>query len=161
MLVRRSQLPLSHLLGTLIAVFFERLPESVELSPESLRLRLRTQRLIGPPVRYTVEQARSWRSADIDEVAAKALADATVPGVLCGVLRVQADESWDGDPKALSGERAWRVFLDCDSFWVGLTKWTMESFSFKEALAPPLKEEIHILGTVLGWLRAPGRSGKG
>lgn len=145
-----------NLLDCLVAVFYEHLPNLRELSPEASRFHLRNKRPIAPTITYELDQLRASVDWTLNELADKCLMEATAPGVLFGTLRVQSDERWNGDFNDLSGGRPWRLLLDCGATWNGLTDWSTERFPFDGTLAPHASLGVHVLGPVVGWLRAPG-----
>ena len=149
------------LLAARVAVFFESLPVSRDLSPEAWQRR--------PPARLFTGQdqlenelnlpegpaARAELERRQDELAQKCLLEASAPGVLFGTLRLQSDESWDGDLNKLRDTRPWRFILDCGATRVGLTDWTVDPLAFSGASAPRANPGIHLLGVIVGWLVAP------
>jgi hypothetical protein len=102
--------------------------------------------------RSEYELARAKKS---ELLALKCLRDAIAPGVLFGKLRVRSDESWDGDLNCLGSEHPWRLVLDCGATWNGLTDWSTDKIPLSRALMPRAGSGIHILGAVIGWIRAP------
>jgi hypothetical protein len=163
----RDELPfqgLALLLDRLVAVFYENLPVLRELSPAGARFAVRGRTLTD---RDRAEQelnrerdprVRAERDKKNEELGRKCGKEAAAPGVLFGKLRVQSDESWDGDFNYLSGGRPWRLVLDCGSTWNGLTDWSVEKFPFDETLTPRPESGIHVLGAVIGWLDAPAQT---
>jgi transcriptional regulator with XRE-family HTH domain len=151
----REELPfqgLALLLDRLVAVFYENLPNQRELSPGAMRHSRRER-----PSEDRDGMRAEQRKED-GELARKRSPEGRVPGVLFGTLRVQSDESWNGDFNYLSGGHPWRLLLDCGSTWNGLTDWSTEKFLFDKTLTSRLGSGIHVLGGVIGWLRAPGEA---
>lgn len=151
------------LLDCLVAVFYENLPLSRELSPDAARQR-KPGRLLADRDRFEIELnrqrdplLRAEEERKDDELFAKCFASATVPGVLFGKLRIQSDENWDRDYNRLVGGLPWRLILDCGATWNGLTDWSTEKLQLDETLAQRVNAGIHVFGFVIGWLRAPGR----
>ena len=151
-------LSLENLLGCSVAALYKSMPNERELSPDAARWRSQNRHLIGPTVEYDLKHLRSQITPAEEKQGKKHLADATSPGILLGTLRVQSDESWTGNLNDLDGERPWRLVLDCGGTWNGLTDWSTDEFPWG-ALRVRLREGITVLGTVIGWLRAPGAAG--
>ena len=144
------------LLDCLVAVFFESMPNEREPSPDAARWLSRNRRWIGPTVEYDLKTLRSGITPEPGEQAEKYLVDARGPGVLFGTLRVQSLENWDGDFDRLGRDYPWRLVLDCGDTWNGLTAWSTQAFPWDGTLRIQLNSGVHILGAVVGWLRAPG-----
>ncbi|MGD1106942.1 MAG: helix-turn-helix transcriptional regulator [Terracidiphilus sp.] len=149
------------LLGARVALFFESLPVSRELSPEAWRRR--------PPARLFTDQDRLVNEANSpqdpaeraeeerkrEELGQKYLSEASAPGAVFGRLRLQSDESWDGDLDKLRDGRPWRAILDCGGTLNGLTDWTTDPLAFSGASVPRANPGIHLLGAIVGWLVSP------
>jgi transcriptional regulator with XRE-family HTH domain len=151
-------------LDRLAAVLFEKVPDHPELSPEASR-RLPPARLFTARDRKENELNRSrdpLRRAETDrqneELWQRVHAEATMPGVLFGTPKIQSVESWDGDFNHFKkGGLPWRLVLHCGALYYGLTDWSTDEFPWNGTLIERIKSEIHVLGVVIGWLRAPGR----
>jgi transcriptional regulator with XRE-family HTH domain len=163
-LVRRTRSTGAPPLNHFVAVLSEELYLNRYLTPEARRGlprgRLLTERdkkqnELNEP-RDPFERAE--RDKKDEELWAKCL-QTEFPDILFGVLCVQNveeiaylrfDEIKKGDP--------WRLLLDCGNFRSPLSLWTVEEFQYDAILAALEKAKIHILGEVIGWLRAPGNS---
>lgn len=150
-----------NLIGCSVAVFYANSPTARELSPEAVRRRPRG-RLFTEADRREIEVNRArnpvaYAEADrkSEELLEKVVATVE-SGVLFGSLRVQSHENWDGDFNRLKGDHPWRLVLDCGDIWNGLTAWSTEAFPWDGTLRSRLNSGVHILGAVIGWLRAPG-----
>jgi transcriptional regulator with XRE-family HTH domain len=148
------------LFNCLVAVFCESMPIQRELSPDAARWLSRNQRLVGPTVEHDLKELRSRTTPESEKRADKYRANATAAGVLFGTLRVQSHENWDGDLSRLEGDNPWRLVLDCGATWSGLTLWSTQEFPWDGSLRHRLNAGVHVLGAVIGWLRAAGEASK-
>lgn len=79
-----------------------------------------------------------------------------LPDVLFGTLRVDIPHDTQNESsEGLSKGIPWRLILDGGNFLTPLTPWSVQEFCLDETFAFPEQPKIHILGIVIGWLRAP------
>lgn len=82
------------------------------------------------------------------------------PRTFFGTLRIQSHEKWDGEPERLRNGAPWRLVLNSGDTSSGLTPWSTLDFPSDGSWRCQLKPGVHILGSVIGWLRAPGADGR-
>lgn len=162
-LVQLLRESLFSLLGHTVAVFYERLSPERLLTPEAVRL-LPPARQFSEVDRRDNELNRSRDPlirAETDrknnQLAERLMQEATASGVLFGNLNIEHDERFEGLESGHPAARKlpWRVVLNCGNFWRALTQWNTKDDPSESTFSISSESGIHVLGTMIGWLRRP------